>query len=59
MEANFFGKTSLLLVETVFPVSEKRFFHLSNIPGNENSFSLGKRVSKDFFIPAGGNEFSI
>ena len=34
-------KTSLLLVVTVFLATEKQFiFHLSDIPGCENSFSV-------------------
>ena len=31
----------MLLVETVFLAIEKVFFHLSDIPGSENSFSQG------------------
>ena len=41
--ANSLRKTSLLLVETIFLVSKKHFFHFSDIPGCENTFSAKLR----------------
>ena len=35
-----------------------RFFHLSDIPGSENSFSQGIHFFNEFFIRVGGNEVS-
>ena len=43
----------------LFSLAKNRFFHLSDISGNENNFSQGKRFFIEFFIPASGNEFSV
>ena len=42
-----------------WPVKKPFFFHLSDIRGSGNSFSQEKSFSKEFFIPASGNEFSV
>ena len=57
--ANSLRKTSLLLVETIFLVSKKHFFHFSDIPGCENTFSAKlKRIFK-FLILVSRHGFSV
>ena len=60
MEDNFYRKISLLVVEIIFLASKKQFFHLSDIPGCENSISVKwNHIFNEFFIPASENEFSL
>ena len=62
VQANFQRKTFLLLVEIsqFFWLVKNSFFHLSDIPGCEISFSVKwKLFCNKFFIPASGNKFSL